>query len=369
MSFYQAYQEYQNFDTESFFNRLTDEDIQRALQARNLSVQQFLTLLSHRAEKFLEDMAQRAHQTTLQYFGKTIQLYTPLYLSNYCENECVYCGFNRNNKISRKKLNLEELRKEAAFIASLGLRHILILTGGSRTHSPLSYIKDCLKILREYFPSISIEIYALKEEEYKELIDEGVDGLTLYQEVYDRAAYSQVHLGGSKTDYLFRLDAPERAARQKMRSVNIGVLLGLEDWHREVFLLGLHAQYLQDKFFDTDIGVSLPRLRPMGHDFKPACIVEDRHIVQIILALRLFLPRLSITLSTRESAQLRENLLGLGVTRMSAGSTTEVGGHTAQDKDGSLPQFEINDTRNVDEIKQWLLSKGYQPVLKDWMPV
>ncbi|MDP8266959.1 MAG: 2-iminoacetate synthase ThiH [Candidatus Aceula meridiana] len=369
MSFYQTYQKYQNFDSEAFLSRLTNDDIKRALQARRLSSSQFLSLLSPKAEGFLENMAQRAHQTTLQHFGKTIQLYTPLYLSNYCENECVYCGFNCNNKIARKKLSLDELRKEAAFIASQGLRHILILTGGSRAHSPLSYIKDCLKVLREYFSSISIEIYALREEEYKELIDEGVDGLTLYQEVYDRAAYEQVHLKGPKTDYEFRLDAPERAARQKMRSVNIGVLLGLEPWRKEVFLLGLHARYLQDKFFDADIGISLPRLRPMGSDFQPACIVKDSHIVQIILALRIFLPRLGIALSTRESAQLRENLLGLGVTRMSAGSTTEVGGHTAQEKDSHLPQFEINDTRNVVEIKQWLLSKGYQPVLKDWMPV
>jgi 2-iminoacetate synthase len=335
-----------------------------------MNVREFEWTLSEAVEGSLEKIAQKARGITLRNFGRTIQLYAPVYLSNYCDNSCVYCGFNANNNIERRRLTPDEVEIEAAFISRTGLKHILILTGESRRMSPVSYIKDCVGILKKYFSSISIEVYPLTEAEYSELISEGVDGLTIYQEVYDEKIYSKMHPSGPKSDYLFRLDAPERGARAGMRSVNIGALLGLADWRKEIFLLGLHAKYLQDKFPCVEISASIPRIRPQGaNGFKASCEVSDKNITQIILALRLFLPRIGITLSTRERPELRDNLIPLGVTKISAGSTTCVGGHTVGYEDGSSPQFEISDRRSVDEIKSMLDNKGYQPVLKDWMQI
>ena len=222
--------------------------------------------------------------------------------------------------------------------------------------------------MKKYFSSISVEIYPLTESQYGEIIQEGVDGLTIYQETYDEKVYSEVHRAGPKKDYKFRLDAPERAAMAGIRNVNIGVLLGLSDWRRDVFFMGMHAKYLQDKFCDVEIGSSVPRLRPHTGDFKIPVEVNDKNMAQIIVALRIFLPRLSISISTRENPQLREGLLPLGVTRMSAGSSTKVGGHSIEYPEESNPsQFEISDTRSVEEIRAMLAVKGYQAVFKDWM--
>lgn len=368
MSFYDIYLRNKDFDLEKNFNFVSNVSIPDILQQDNLSISQFISLLSPRAETHLESIAQKAHSITRRNFGNTIQLYAPLYLSNYCDNSCLYCGFNLNSGIQRRKLGLEEVEKEAQFISSSGLRHILILTGESRSQSPVSYIQDCVRVLKKYFTSISVEVYPLTEEEYAQLAAGGVDGLTIYQEVYDQKLYAKMHISGPKNDYRFRLDAPERGAKAGLRSISIGALLGLGDWRREVFFLGLHAKYLQDKFGDIEIGISVPRIQPQVSDFKPISRVNDKNIVQIILALRIFLPRLGITLSTRENAAFRENLLPLGITRMSAGSTTQVGGYTLdQEGKGSASQFEIQDQRSVGKIKSMLQDKGYQPVFKDWL--
>lgn len=279
---------------------------------------------------------------------------------------------------------MEEVEKEAQFISASGLKHILILTGESRAMSPVSYIKDCVGVLKKYFTSVSIEVYPLTDEEYAQIVACGVDGLTIYQEVYDEEIYAKMHIKGPKKDYKFRLGAPERGARAKMRNISIGVLLGLGDWRREVFFLGLHAKYLQDNFPDVEFGIAVPRIQPPGgglasdsrsqsrkprvSDFKPISRVSDKNITQIITALRIFLPRLGITLSTRESPVLRENLLPLGITRISAGSVTNVGGYTLEEAEGGEPyQFKIQDQRGVSEIKAMLENKGYQPVFKDWL--
>jgi 2-iminoacetate synthase len=367
-TFYEPYNHYKTLDLNKKFTEISTLEIESSLESSNLHLEHFLALLSPQAQSYLEAMAQKAHEITLRLFGKVVQLYTPLYLSNYCDNSCVYCGFNRQNKIERKRLTPKELEAEAQFIAHSGLKHILILTGESRRFSPVSYIKECVKLLKKYFISISIEVYPLTAKEYTILVSEGVDGLTIYQETYDEEVYGNVHLAGPKKDYLFRLNAPERAARSGMRNINIGVLLGLGDWRKDIFYLGLHAKYLQDKFSDADIGISIPRIRPQTINFKAPYKVSDKELVQIIVALRLFLPRLSISLSTRECAQFRENLLPLGITRISAGSTTCVGGHTIEEEN-NLAQFEISDTRSVNEIKSMLEEKGYQPVLKDWMQI
>ena len=368
MSYYDVYLKYKDFDFEKLFYNILPHDVEMAIETERQDVNQFLTLLSPTAENYLEDMAQKAHSLTLQHFGRTIQLYTPMYLSNYCENQCSYCGFNSKNDIARKRLSLGEVEKEAMFISSTGIKHLLILTGESREKSSPEYIEDCVKILRKYFSSIAIEIYPLREEGYARMARSGVDGLTLYQETYDEGIYDMVHKQGPKKDYLFRLDGPERAAKNGIRNLTIGVLLGLNDWRRDIFFMGLHAKYLQDKFYDVEIGSSIPRIKPHLGDFKMLSGISNKNIAQIVIALRIFLPRLGITISTRESSELRENLLLLGITSMSAGSSTRVGGHTIEFQEGlNPPQFEISDTRNVEEIKAMLAAKGYQAVLKDWM--
>jgi 2-iminoacetate synthase len=262
-----------------------------------------------------------------------------------------------------------EVEKAAAAIAATGINHVLLLTGDSRENSPVEYIIRCVRIIKRYFSSISVEIYALTQEEYARLIQAGVDGLTIYQETYDERLYDTVHVLGPKKDFLFRLEAAERAGQEMIRAINIGALLGLGDWQHDVFLLGLHARYLQERFPAADISVSLPRLRPhAGSSFPVACPVSDAELVQCITALRIFLPFAGITISTRENKYLREYLLPLGVTRMSAGSSTKVGGRLYEGhEDPGLSQFEIADQRNVSEIKEMVSSKGYQPVMKDWM--
>jgi len=368
MSFSDIYFQNKDLNLEKIFSSILPASIQESLGEDNLNTKQFLGLLSPQAENNLESLAQKAHMLTKNYFGKTIQLYAPLYLSNYCDNSCLYCGFNLNNDIKRRKLTLEDVEKEAQFISSSGLKHILILTGESRSESPVSYIQDCVNVLKKYFTSVSIEVYPLTEEEYAQLIAQGVDGLTIYQEVYAEELYAKMHICGPKKDYKFRLDAPERGARVKMRNICIGVLLGLGNWRREAFFLGLHAKYLQDNFPDVEIGISVPRIRPQVGGFKPICRVSSRNIVQIILALRIFLPRIGITISTREDPEFRENLISLGITKMSAGSTTNVGGYILyrEEKERSS-QFATQDRRGVGEIKAMLERKGYQPVFKDWL--
>lgn len=361
MGFYDIYKKYQDLTLKAF----SENEVEKAIQRDSTDPFDLLAMLSPASEAYIEEMAQKAHRLTLRNFGKTIQLYTPLYLSNYCDNSCAYCGFKHDNRLKRRTLTVEEAMKEAGLISETGLKHILLLTGGSKKEASLSYIKENVRALKKEFTSIAVEIYALSFEEYKDLIDEGVDGLTIYQEVYDEEIYAEMHETGPKSDHMFRLDAPERALEAGMRCVNIGALLGLNDWRSEAFFVGLHAKYLQDKFPESEISISVPRIRPQVSGFEANCRVTDRDIVHIITAMRIFLPRVGITVSTRENAELRDNLLPLGVTRMSAGSTTAVGGRTLDDAGES--QFAISDERDVESVKTMLRSKGYQPVLQDWL--
>lgn len=364
MSFYDEIIKYRTIDLTEILNRFNISRVAKTIAKTELQVHDFLALLSPAAANMLEEIAQIAHRITVQNFGRTILLYTPLYLANYCVNHCIYCGFNTTNKIERRKLSMVEVELEAQAIAKTGLQHILILTGESRTHSPVSYIKECVEVLKKYFSSISIEIYPLLTEEYAELISAGVDGLTIYQEVYNEKIYNQLHPQGPKRDYQFRLAAPERAGQAGIRTINIGPLLGLADWRSEVFLAGIHAFYLQKRFPEIEISISCPRMRPHYGDFQPEFPVSDHDLVQLILALRLFLPRSGITISTRESPYLRDNLLKLGVTKISAGSSTAVGGHT-DFKEGT-GQFEISDQRTVAEMQAVISGQGYKPIFKDW---
>jgi 2-iminoacetate synthase len=370
MSFLDIIVKYERFDFKEAFSSITIEQARSALCKDVLNDDDFLTLLSPAACYCLEEMAQKAHEITLRNFGKTIQLYTPLYLSNFCDNHCLYCGYNINVKIPRRKLTLHEVEQAAKRISDTGLRHILLLTGGSEKMSPVSYIKDCVGVLKKYFSGISIEIYPLSEDEYKQLIEAGVDALTIYQETYDRDIYDLVHPHGPKKDYLFRLNAPERALRGDIRAVNIGALLGLNDFRIDGFFTGLHAQYLQNSFPFAEISVSVPRIRQVISGYVPSFDITDKNIVQLILAERIFLPRAGITLSTRESPCFRDNMLKLGVTKVSAQSATSVEGWLSDENiDKKLEQFSISDKRTVVDIRKLIKDKGYQPVFKDWMHI
>lgn len=364
MTFYDEISKFDNIDFSGMLSGVTEVQIARAISKSELQPPDFLALLSPRATDFLEQIAEAARAVTIRNFGRNIFLFIPLYLANYCVNHCVYCGFNADNNITRSKLTLPEVEREANAIAKTGMKHLLILTGESRLESPVSYIKDCVSILRKYFSSVSIEIYPLSTEEYAELIGAGIDGLTIFQEVYDRNIYARVHPQGPKHNYQFRLEAPERAGQAGIRTINIGPLLGLNDWRSEIFMTGLHAAYLQKKFPEIEVSISCPRMRPEVGGYEAEFPVSDRDLVQIILALRLFLPRAGITISTRENAEFRDNLVKLGVTKMSAASSTAVGGYSTTEH--TVGQFEISDHRSVDEVRLAIQQKGYKPIFKDW---
>jgi 2-iminoacetate synthase len=370
MSFYPLIAAYAEELPDARFDEFTEQDVRRAINRTTASAEDFMALMSPAASSLLEEMAQKASRLTVQHFGRTVSLFTPLYLANFCTNHCVYCGFNCTNSIHRSKLTLDEVDVEGAAIAATGLKNLLILTGDAPAKTGVDYLEACTRVLTKHFPSVSIEVFALTEEEYARLVGAGVDGMTMFQETYDEKLYAVLHPKGPKRDFRFRLDAPERACEAGMRVVNIGALLGLAEWRRDALLTGLHAAYLMHAYPETEIAVSLPRMRPHVGDWEPASIVSDRDMVQFLMALRLFLPRVGITISTRENAEFRENILPLGVTRMSAGVSTAVGGHSGGDGDEeNTGQFDISDGRSVDEVCAALRGKGYQPVFKDWEPI
>jgi 2-iminoacetate synthase len=365
MSFLHELEKYENFDFEEYFNSVTAEDVKKSIGKEKPGAYDMLNLLSPVAEEFLEQTAKRSHELTMQYFGGTISLYIPLYISNYCSNGCIYCGFSAGNKIPRKMLSLDEIETEALSIKKTGIKHLLVLTGEAEEKAGFDYVKPAVELLSKHFPSISVEIFPMSTEQYAELKKCGVDGLTVYQEVYDRTIYAQVHPVGRKSDYNWRLECPERGAKAGFRLINIGALYGLGDVRKEAFFNAVHAKYLDDKYPDTEIAVSFPRINHSEGNFKPQHRLSDRAFVQFLTAFRIFLPRVGLNVSTREKADFRDNLLPLGITRMSAGSITSVGGY-AESEEGDVPQFDISDNRSVTETISMIKQKGYQPVLKDW---
>ena len=364
MSFQPVLDSIQRQDLDGFIETVSEKDIRRILTKRKMGAEDFLALLSPAARPHLEEMARRAQEISIRQFGRTIQLFTPMYLSNYCTNACVYCGFGCKNKIPRKQLSLEEVAMEARSIAATGLRHLLILTGDAPKIATVAYLEDCTRILKQHFSSVAIEIYAMTEAEYGRLVAAGVDSLTIYQETYNEGLYAELHPIGPKGDFRFRLDAPERGCAAGMRAVNVGALLGLDDWRKDAFIAGVHAAWLQERYPEVEISMSLPRMRPHVGAFEPAYPVSDPEFAQILLALRLFMPRCGITISTREHPDFRERILPLGVTKMSAGVSTAVGGHSQEDE--GTGQFDISDERSVDEMVAAIKDAGYQPVFQDW---
>lgn len=365
MSFLEHLKQYPKEDVRRMILDATPDQIDAALKSPRLSVDNFAHLLSPQiSDAQLELMAGRAHNITRQRFGRTILLYAPIYLSNECHNGCKYCGFSAENHLMRKTLAMDEIEREAKILRQQGFRHMLLLTGEAPESAGIDYLEEAVKIIKHYCGSVSIEVFPMDTDGYQRMADAGVDGLTVYQETYDRELYADLHPYGSKSDYDYRLAAPERAGAAGFRKVGIGALLGLGDSLSDAFYSGLHALYLARSFWRTQVTVSFPRMRPAEGGFQPLSIVDDRQLTQFICAMRLLLPDAGLVLSTRESAELRDNLLPLGITQMSAGSCTAPGGYG--DKDDENQQFEISDDRSPAEMEALLKEKGYDPVWKDW---
>ncbi|MGL1894244.1 MAG: 2-iminoacetate synthase ThiH [Spirochaetaceae bacterium] len=362
--FYSELIKWENFNFKKYTESVIPKDISNILLKESITILDTLALISPAADQFLEEIATKSNRLTQNEFGKTVQIYTPLYLSNYCKNRCTYCGFNIDNDILRSKLNIDEIIAESNLILNLGIKHILILTGGDRVNTPLEYIEDAIKILSSKFVSISVEIYALNEHEYERLINIGVENVTIYQETYNKKRYEQVHLSGEKSSYNFRLSAPERAAKAGIRSVNLGALLGLDKPIDDFIKTALHCKFIEQNYDGCEVAISFPRIKNAFGVINKTETVNDKLLAKFIMAFRLFMPKSSISISTREDSNLRNNLLHLGVTKMSASSKTSVGGHSS---DKNSKQFEISDLRTVSQLDKDLKGFGYQPVYKNWV--
>ena len=342
-------------------------DVRRALNREDLSPQDLASLLSPSAASSLEEMARIANRLTRRHFGRTISLYVPIYLSNVCSSDCVYCGYAIRSGMTgeRKTLTEAEIHAECRELAARGFQSVLLLTGDAPRVAPVEYLAKALVIARQYFVSVAIEVYALRSKDYQELVDLGLEGVTLYMETYHRETYAKVHLTGRKKDFDFRLGAIERAGMAGVRRLSIGALLGLYDWRLDGFWTALHAKYLQKKCWQSAISVSFPRLLHTPNRYPIESLPSDRELVQLILAMRLFLPEVGFNLSTRERPGFRDKLIPLGVTHMSAGSSTRPGGYATCGEE-ALPQFEIEDRRNPAEVVDAIRSAGYDPVWKDF---
>lgn len=348
--------------------RYTAADVEAALKHDVCTPEDFAALLSPAAFPFLEEMAQKARQETRKHFGNSIYLFTPLYLANYCENYCIYCGFNSHNHIHRARLSSEEMEREMKTIAATGLEEILLLTGESPKMSNVAYIGEACKIARKYFKVIGLEVYPMNSEDYAYLHECGADFVTVFQETYDPAAYEKLHLGGHKRIFPYRFNAQERALMGGIRGVGFAALLGLNDFRKDAYATGMHAWLLQRKYPHADISFSCPRLRPIiNNDKINPRDVHEPQLLQIVTAYRLFMPFASITISSRECARFRNHVIEIAATKISAGVDVGIGGHSGEAKGDE--QFEIDDGRTVDEIYQMILSEGLQPVMSDYIYV
>ncbi len=364
MTFNDKFNNYSWQDVKNKIYKCDKNDVERALDKETISENDLFALLSPAAEDYLEILANKSSEITKLRFGNTIQLYSPLYISNECANKCLYCGFNVENDIRRITLSIEEVDKEASLLYNQGFRHILLLTGEHQKAVSVKDLAEIAKKIHKKFASLSIEVYPMSEEEYRTLSEAGIDGLTLYQETYNRKEYEIVHPAGKKRDFDWRLSGPDRGGKAGFRKIGVGALLGLSDWRVDGFFTALHALYLSNTYWKSHIQVSFPRLRSAKGSFAPNVEVTDSNLVQLLCTVRILLPDATLTISTREPAKLRDNLLPLGVTMMSAGSSTEPGGYSNMDVADN--QFDIEDDRSVKEISEMLKSKGYEPVWKDW---
>ncbi len=342
----------------------TFKDVEYALAAERRTLEDFKALISPAALPYLEQMAQISHQLTQKRFGKTIQMYAPIYLSNECNNICTYCGFSLDNKIKRKTLSSGEILQEILAIKNQGFDHILLVTGESNHVVNVDYFLKSIEIIKPHFANISIEVQPLSQEDYTTLQQAGVYSVLIYQETYHKDTYKNYHLKGKKSNFYYRLETPDRVGLAGMHKIGLGVLLGLEDWKTDSFFCALHLDYLQKKYWQTKYSISFPRIRPAAGVENRYHHMSDKELVQLICAYRLFNEELEISMSTRESASFRNQIIKLGTTSMSAGSKTNPGGYSMEED--SLEQFVISDDRTPAEIATMITETGYDPVWKDW---
>ena len=358
------------------YNTYTAEDVKRALAHAERTPEDFQALLSPAALPFLEEIAQAAQIETRKHFGNSVYMFTPIYIANYCENYCIYCGFNCHNKINRAQLNAEEIEKEMAAIAETGLQEILILTGESRAMSDVKYIGEACKLARKYFRMVGVEIYPVNTDEYRYLHECGVDYVTVFQETYDNVKYETLHLMGHKRVWPYRFDAQERALRGGMRGVAFSALLGLSDFRKDALASALHVYYLQRKYPHAEMSLSCPRLRPIINNDKINPLdVGEKELCQVLCAYRIFMPFVGITVSSRESKSFRDGIVKIAATKVSAGVSTGIGDHEskytgkeAENAEGD-EQFEINDDRSFETMYEDMSEEGLQPVLNDYLYV
>jgi 2-iminoacetate synthase len=339
--------------------------IQSAILSENPSERELALMLSPAAGEFLELMAQRARAITRRHFGRTIKLYTPLYLSNFCNGGCLYCGIAADRRAKRMVLDIEHLRHEMAAIKQMHLEELVLLTGERMPEADVPYLRDCVAIAAEYIHNVNIEVFPMAEDEYRQLADAGCTGVTLYQETYDQDVYEKMHRWGDKRDFFQRLDAPERALRGGMRTLGIGALLGLADPRFDLLCTYRHAQHLLKTYWKAGVSISFPRIQPQLGDFRPDHPVDEKMLAQFIFALRIALPDIPLVLSTREPRRVRDGMAGLGISKMSVASKTTVGGYSV-DSEESTEQFEISDERGIPEFCEMLRANGLEPVFKNW---
>ncbi len=358
------------------YTKYTARDVKAALEHSTCTVQDFKALLSPAAEPFLEEMAERARLETSKHFGNTVYLFTPLYIANYCENYCVYCGFNCYNHINRMKLSMEQIEHEMKVIADSGMEEILMLTGESRGMSDVQYIGEACKLARKYFRMVGLEIYPVNTDEYAYLHECGADYVTVFQETYDTEKYETLHLLGHKRVWPYRFDAQERALRGGMRGVAFSALLGLSDFRKDALASAMHVYYLQRKYPHAEMSLSCPRLRPIINNDKINPLdVHEKQLCQILCAYRIFLPFVGITVSSRESAEFRNGIVKIAATKISAGVSTGIGDHeskySGKEADGAQgdEQFEIDDSRSLETMYKDIADEGLQPVLNDYLYV
>jgi 2-iminoacetate synthase len=363
-TFKSVFEQYDWSTIQSKIYQTTRKEVVEALAKSKRSLDDFLALISPAAQPYLEQMAQECHELTKKRFGRTIQMFAPLYLSNECQNICTYCGFSLDNKIKRKTLTDSEIKLEMEVLKNTGFDHVLLVTGEANYTVNINYFLNAIDQVRTQFSLISVEVQPLTTEEYKRLHEAGVYSVLVYQETYHQEVYKKYHIKGKKSNFDFRMETPDRIARAGIHKVGLGVLLGLEDWRTDSFFNALHLDYLQKTYWQTKYSVSFPRLRPAEGTVEPNFIMDDKDLTQLICAYRLWNEDLEISISTRENEKFRNNIIPIGTTSMSAGSKTNPGGYAVDPQ--SLEQFEISDERSAAEIAQVITNKGYEPIWKDW---
>ncbi len=365
MSFTELFEKHDWDEAKASILAKTAQDVEAALaKTTKRNLEDFKALISPAADAYLEQMAALSRQLTLKRFGKTMQLFIPMYLSNECHNVCTYCGFSFGNKVRRKTLSDDEILQEIQHLKEMGYDNILLVTGEDQTNVGVPYFKNAIQKVSPFFSQISMEVQPLDQEEYEELIPLGLNTVLVYQETYHKEDYRKHHPKGKKAQFNYRLETPDRLGKAGIYKIGLGVLFGLEDWRTDSFFTALHLDYLERTYWQTKYSISFPRLRPFSGGLEPKVDMKDRELVQLICAYRIYNEEVELSMSTRESPKFRDNIIKLGITSLSAGSKTNPGGYTLEQE--SLEQFEIHDERSPAEIAEMLRSQGYEPVWKDW---